>query len=371
MVISNSGRMRRLKEKLKIALKAEFLFDIIEGAVVTSRFTIDDLNKLIEKENSFNKDILINNIKINKLTKEEVLDNPYLKNINIKEEQIGNMVYDNKRRIRSNTLALYSEDERDQNTYIIKKEYFAPEKVVDLPILHEQDKAVAWMSIEPHETRTLDKYTKDAYGNVLICGCGLGYTAYMLALKDSVKSITILEKNEDIINLFQNQVYNNIPNKEKINIIKCDANEYLNNNDLSIYDYINVDLWYDTFDMVYPYLKCIMLEQKYPNTKFTYWIEQSLFTEIQRELLSYVATDKFIEKIPKVCIAAKGIISISHDLINSEETLNNFISHDNIRNKLLEWAINNIEIVEELGKEVEKDEDLFTSTITKILSKKR
>lgn len=369
MIVSNSGKMRRIKEKIKVALSIETIFELLQCAVATSRFTLEDFNKMLEKEkNNKIRSILKENIKIFKLTKEEVLNNPYLKNINITEDKIGNMVYSNKRRIRKNTLALYSEDERDFDNYLLKKEYFVPEKVVDVPILHEKDKTVAWMSIEPHETRTLDNFINNACGNVLVCGCGLGYTAYMLALKNNVTGITILEKNEDIINLFMNQVFPNIPNNERINIVKCDANEYLNNSDLSVYDYINVDLWYDTFDMVYPYLKSLMLEVKYPDTHFTYWIEQSLLIEIQRELLSYIATGEVTNNVLQVCEAAKGIISVSHDLINSQESLNNFISFDNIRKKLLEWAINNVDVVEKLGDEIENQEEAFTTAVTKFLS---
>lgn len=366
MIISNSGKMNRLKEKIKIALKIELIFDLIQGAVVSSLFKLEDLDKVLEKEDNIIKD----NIKIYKLTREEILDNPYLKNINIEEEQIGNMVYSKKRRIRSNILSLYSEDVRDPDTYIIKKEYFIPEKVVDLPILHEKDKTVALMSIEPHETRTLSKFINEAYGNVLICGCGLGYTAYMLSLKENVNSITILEKNEDVIELFNNQVYKNIKDKEKISIIKCDANEYLNNNDLSIYDYINVDLWYDTFDMVYPYLKGLLLEEKYPNTHFTYWLEQSLLIEIQRELLSYIATGQFVGNVKQVSEVAKGTILVSHDLINNEESLNKFISFENIKKNMKEWSINNIDIIENMGRETEKQQEEYTSMMTKVLNKR-
>lgn len=372
MVVSNSGRMRKLKDKIRIALNAELLFDMVQGAVVTSRFTLDDLDKIFKKnENEMYNNILKNNIKIFCLKRDDILDNPYLKNISIKEEQIGNMVYSNKRRIRTNTLALYSEDERDLDNYFLKKEYFVPERVVDVPILHEKDKTVAWMSIEPHEVRTLDKFINEAYGNVLICGCGLGYTAYMLALKKNVSSITIIEKNEDIIELFKNQVFSKIPNNDRINIIKCDANDYLNNSDLSIYDYINVDLWYDTFDMVYPYLKCLMLESKYPNTHFTYWIEQSLFVEIQRELLSFVADEKFTDNVSQVSDISRGIVSVSHDLINNQESLNNFISFDNIRKRLLEWAINNVDVVEKMGADIEEQEEMLTTAVTKLLSRSK
>ena len=47
--------------------------------------------------------------------------------------------------------------------------------------------------------------------------------------------------------------------KDKVKIIKCDALEYLKNNDLSIFDYIYVDLYHNANDGIsfYYYIKNI------------------------------------------------------------------------------------------------------------------
>ena len=112
-----------------------------------------------------------------------------------------------------------------------------------------------------------------------------------------------------------------------------------------------------------------MLEEEFPNTSFTYWIEQSLFIEIQRELLSYVATGRFIGRMSQLYKVVEGITLNSHELINNKESLNKLLSFDNIRTKLLEWAKNNMDIVEELGARIETDEDYYTSVATEYLSK--
>lgn len=367
MIVSNSGKMRKLKEVIRNALKVEDIFDIIDGVIDTSCLKLDELNTLLNNRNI--PDNIKNSITILNLKREDLLNNSYLKGVTITNQQIGEMVYNNKRRIRKGIVTPYSEDERDlESTYLRKKNYFVIDRVVDLPALYEDGKSVVWMSIEPYEINTLDNFISKASGNVLICGCGLGYTTYMTALKDNVDSITILEQNENVINLFQNQVLPNIPNNDKIHIIKCDANEYLENADLSMYDHISVDLWYDVFDMIYPYLKCLILEEKFPNTNFTYWIESSLLIEIQRELLSYIATGKFVEKYPQLNDVVKGLILDSNEIISNKESLNEFISFDNIRKRLLEWAKKNMDIVEELGLRIKADEENYSSAATEFLS---
>ena len=122
--------------------------------------------------------------------------------------------------------------------------------------------------------------------------------------------------------------------------------------------------------MVYPYLKGLLLEEKYPNTHFTYWLEQSLLIEIQRELLSYIATGQFVGNVKQVSEVAKGTILVSHDLINNEESWNKFISCENIKKNMKEWSINNIDIIENMGRETEKQQEEYTSMMTKVLNKR-
>lgn len=61
-----------------------------------------------------------------------------------------------------------------------------------------------------------------AYGNVLITGLGFGIIAMALAQKESVKSVTVIEKEKDIIDAF---LQSNELNK-KIKIINADATTY-------------------------------------------------------------------------------------------------------------------------------------------------
>ena len=60
-----------------------------------------------------------------------------------------------------------------------------------------------WMSLTPNEINTMNKSIKEAKGNVLVFGLGLGYYPFMVSLKNSTQKITIIEKDEVIIDIFK------------------------------------------------------------------------------------------------------------------------------------------------------------------------
>lgn len=59
------------------------------------------------------------------------------------------------------------------------------------------------MSVSPNEVFTMEKIIKNAKGKVLTLGCGMGYFAYMVSLKEDVESITIVESEQSVIDLFE------------------------------------------------------------------------------------------------------------------------------------------------------------------------
>lgn len=365
MVISNNGKMRKIKEQILYALQKEMLLYYIGGTIDGRVVTKEELEELLI---NINRADVMNNIKIVDLTREEIKENPYLKNLTINEEVVGNVRYASDRVIKKNGLARYREDYRDLETFELHKEFFRCNKFLKFPMLRDINSNVCWMTAEPHETNTLSSFVDNAYGNVLVCGCGIGYTAYMLSLKENVESITILENNKNTIELFKRQVLPFI--NKKVNIIMCDANEYIEKEDLSIYDYINIDLWYDTPDMAYPYIKGLIKESEYPNTHFTYWIESSLLTEIQFELLSYIATGDFINAIPNISTLASHIISLSNDTITDSDSIKRFISFENIKSKLIEFGIKYPDILGEINKNGIESQAKCNREVTNFINQK-
>lgn len=102
------------------------------------------------------------------------------------------------------------------------------------------------MSNTEMEKRTNTEFVKHAHGNVLIGGLGIGMIILAIQEKENVKSIIILEKNQEVINLVKNQ----LPLNEKVKIVNADVFTYepLEEFDtiyMDIWNYINQDVYYN------------------------------------------------------------------------------------------------------------------------------
>lgn len=135
------------------------------------------------------------------------------------------------------------------------------------------------MSITPNEIFTMENSIKEAFGNVLTLGCGMGYFAYMVSEKDDVSHVTIVEKEQDVIDLFTNFILPQFAHKDKITIIKADAFDYMEQLKDGKYDFCFADIWTGHNDTV-PYLKLKKLCKRFQQMKLSYWIEDALIATI-------------------------------------------------------------------------------------------
>lgn len=134
-----------------------------------------------------------------------------------------------------------------------------------------------WMTVTPHEIRTTVPAVKKSFGNVLTYGLGLGYFPYMSHMKDNVESVTIVEKDEAVIELFTKYILPQFPHKEKIKVICQDAFEFAENEtSKNFYDFIFADTWHDPSDGVEMYEKFKAAEKHSPKSQYMYWIEATL-----------------------------------------------------------------------------------------------
>ena len=138
---------------------------------------------------------------------------------------------------------------------------------------------VTWMSITPNEIVTMQKSIDEAYGDVLTFGLGLGYYQFMVAQKENVKSVTIIE-NDNTLPLFNN--------KNKIKIIESDAFEYYKNIDIANkFDYAFMDIWHSPIDGLPLYIRFKQLEKK-GKCQYSYWLEDSLIASFRRLLITTI-----------------------------------------------------------------------------------
>lgn len=132
------------------------------------------------------------------------------------------------------------------------------------------------MSDTPMEKRTNRKFIIDAHGDVFIAGLGIGLIVLPLQEKEEVKSITILEKNPEIIELVGKQ----LPLNDKVTIVQGDVFEYefprgtkFDCLYFDIWNYVNSDVWEEMKMLKRRYLKYRRARKENPNSFTRCWAE--------------------------------------------------------------------------------------------------
>ncbi|WP_310830342.1 hypothetical protein [Paenibacillus pedocola] len=226
-------------------------------------------------ENPEDKDLFNNYFSkmIHKLDTNEYYNNPYFKNIRIPAIRIGNseLKYEQYKPYEGfvcNDIITTQEGRQIPQIGFFETEFM-------FPAILENNRI--WMTITPNEIETMKDPVDKAFGNVLTFGLGLGYYAYMISEKNQVERVTVVENNENVIQLFKQYILPQFKNSQKINIIQSEAFEYAQEYMAKEkYDFVFTDLWHDVSDGMDLYLRMKGFEQEHPATEFMYWIEKSI-----------------------------------------------------------------------------------------------
>lgn len=233
-------------------------------------------------------------------------------------------------------IHMFDEPTYDVDKMQLKPKLFTCNCDINCPMILENEPDMVWMSVEPLEINSFDEIIKEAKGNVLLLGLGLGYAAYMISQKEDVQSVTVVELDKNVIDLFNSYLLCQFPNKDKIKIVNADGIEYLRNNDLNQFDYVNLDIWMNVEDMLPTYLKALPIDYSYPNVKFSYWCEKSLKTRIQESII-YVVSGQ----TTRICEFDEVVKSLLKDaVIDSEESFKEILRLDNFRDRMHEISGN-------------------------------
>ena len=341
-MVTDSNKMKALKNEIMGLLEQEE-YDIDMICTMTDELMSDEQ---LERVAALSRMHGILPMDIKRISKEELMSNPYLRDIKIPSEGVeqNGIIFANTRIVKANLPIIYDENVRDPSTFEIKRTYCACDEYLALPSIFEDGKFRSWMTVEPFEINTFNEFIEKASGNVLLLGCGLGYAAYMLSLKDDVKSITIVDNNQDILDIFNNHILPQFKNKEKVRTVNSDAIEYLKSTDLSAYNHVNVDIWKDTTDMIHPYLRCLEIERENSGVEFSYWLERTLKLEIQTEMLKAIC-DYPNDTNDLITVIGKDIVK--REWLNKPSEVERLINIRNLREFLYKWYSSNRDVVEQ------------------------
>lgn len=132
-----------------------------------------------------------------------------------------------------------------------------------------------WMMVTPNEVATMAPALSQVRGRVAVMGLGLGYFAFMASEKNDVRAVTVVERDADVIALFERHLLPQFAHREKVRLVRADAFD-LAQAGLDGFDCAFVDLWHDVSDGAPMYLRMKALEARSPGVRFFYWIETSI-----------------------------------------------------------------------------------------------
>ena len=132
-----------------------------------------------------------------------------------------------------------------------------------------------WMTVTPNEINTIQPAVQESCGKVLTYGLGLGYYAFHCLLKADVESVTVVERNPAVIDMFRRHLLPFFPRQEALHIVQADAFDYAANvMPHEGFGTVFTDLWHDVADGLPLYQQMKALEV--PGPRYLYWIEQTL-----------------------------------------------------------------------------------------------
>jgi len=157
---------------------------------------------------------------------EQFINNPYVKNImpNIKVPVTKVLVGEVPMMMCGESIML------DEFPYV-KLYKYTGDADIDIPILYDKKTRDIHYAVTPSLMLKRQPLIDKCKGEVLLGGLGLGYTAYMLAIKEDVRSVIVHEKDSRIIDFYIKRILPYISGEiaEKIIIVNGDVNTELSN----------------------------------------------------------------------------------------------------------------------------------------------
>lgn len=330
--------------ELKLAMKnlilsmvkvSEYIDEVLpyNENVLTPKKEVE-LKKILKKY-----DIPHDNLKyeVSRLT-----ENPYYKNIKLEDVKTDTVWHENAL-IRKRTL-MSMNFHSPIGKYLFHYHplgYF--DEDVNMPVLKEGRNKV-WMSPAISEIDSMSDGYENGHGNCLTLGLGIGVLPYLWLLKDEVKSVTIVELNKDVIDLFEKYIRPQFPDNKELRIIHGDAFEYYNEEFLNQFDYVYVDFWESTQDGLDFYTR--LMEKKIDLPHIDFWLESSMLHDVKYIVVPYLnslyqgrSIADFISSLDRdsreIAKKVNRYFKTRDDLVSSEEQLLDIIHNKKVLREIL------------------------------------
>ena len=136
-----------------------------------------------------------------------------------------------------------------------------------------------WMTLAPVEINSMRPFIQEAAGRVVLYGLGLGYCLFHLLQKPGVRQVTVVERDQEVLDLFREEIYPWFPNRARCTLIREDALAYAKALPEDT-QFVFGDIWHDALDGAPLYLALRSLER--PGIRYRYWMENQLKARVRQ-----------------------------------------------------------------------------------------
>ena len=205
---------------------------------------------------------------------------PYLRTVKVGEAKQGRFQLRQMQYLRGE-LFFYDMPDFHERLVTPRLGFFS--RAVSFPALYEN--SLPWVSVCPSEINSMTPDLRYARGNILVLGLGLGYYAFRAAEKAEVSSVTVVELQQTVIDLFQQHLLPQFPAavREKIRLVRADALAYMKTVQPEQFDFCYADIWEGAVDGAPLYREIRSHEARLPGTQFAYWIEEQIKAYLDAE----------------------------------------------------------------------------------------
>ena len=274
-------------------------------------------------------------------------DNPYFRNIRL--DRIGSEAVKYSKDIIPKRTLMNTDFNRQLGKYLFHYHpvgYFNID--LEMPSLKEGN--ITWMSPAPSEIISMEEGIRKGTGKCLTMGLGIGLLPYLWLLKDEVESVTVIEHNKDVIDLFNKVIRPQFNTGKSLEIIHGDAFEYFNEEFLNRFDYAYIDFWESNEDGLDDYIR--LMEKNVSLSHVDFWIEESILSLVKQIVALYLITlyqkrniTDFITSLDednrKLARKANKFFKKRTDVISTEEELLNLINDRMLLRELLSVPVSN------------------------------
>jgi len=268
-------------------------------------------------------------------------ENPYYRDIKFDSVDSDTVKYEN---ITIKKRTLMSMDfHKPMGKYLFHNHpmgYF--EEDINLPVLMQGEKV--WMSPAISEMESMSDGIDKGHGKCLAMGLGIGFLPYLWLLKDGVKSVTVVEFNQDIIDLFNKYIRPQFKIDKNLEIIHGDAFDFYNKDYLNQFDYVYVDIWESSEDGLELFTKFMKKNIDLPHVD--YWIEDSMLYNVKYIVVPYLYALYLCNSITDFISSLDGDMNVlakkvnryfktRNDVIRTENELLGIIHEKDILRKIL------------------------------------